>query len=332
MPHPVTVTIQEPSGSAATAPVLTPIPVRGEVRWAPASTGFVQGLKVRLVRRSDQKLIAPGGLATLKDIAADGFRWSKTLTADQDVADGVIQAIAVDAHGAEVGRGEFGIAITPPDVTPKITRPAASSSFGIDSPIEVAGEVSWTPAKPNYVDSVKVLLVRNADQAIITAGIADVTARLAGRIVWNKTLHGDQGVADGRLRAAALDAFGNELNRTEIPLAIDVPTAAMTIEQPPSSPVPSFGVNTPIEVSGNVSWNPSSPNFVKGVQILLIRKADGVAMNSTQATIGGPSTTSASWKGTVSTSDHILDGLIRVLAFDKFQNVVARDEIEIRIP
>jgi len=329
----VTVTIQVPPPSPTPSyGINTQVAMKGIVQWTPAMPGFVSAVRLQIVRALDGKLITPGGIAMLKDIAPDGFSWSRSFTADEEVVAGLLQAIAMDELFNEVARAELPVSVTPPVVSVTFDRPAPGSSFGIDDLIDIAGIVSWTPAKPGFVDSVRVSLLRKSTMGIIATGIATITEVGAGARNWEKTLVGDEGVPDALIRASALDAHGNELGFTDVDIDIATPTVTLKISSPAVSPVSAFEVSEPIPVSSSLTWTTSSPSFVKDVMLLLIRKADGVVVDSSHAIISPEAAGAASANGSVSTPDHLIDATIRVLAFDKFSNVVAQQEVDIRIP
>lgn len=329
----VTVTILEPPASPRPAiGVNTTVTVKGTVRWSPPLPGFVSSLRLSIVRASDGKLISPGGVGVLSHVAPDGFSWSRSFTANGEVPDGLIRAVAVDASFNELARAELPVSVTPPVVTVAVDRPPAGATLGIDAPIDIAGSATWTPAKPGFVDSVRVSLLRKSTMTIISSGLAAITDVGAGRRNWERRLVGDQAVPDAVIRASAHDNHGNELSSTDVDVAIPVPVVTLRISSPPASPTSSFDVNKPIPVAASLTWTTPSPDFVKDVLILLVRKADGAVVAQSHASISPGPAGAASANGSVSTPDHLIDAAVRVLAFDKFSNLVAQQDVDIRIP
>jgi len=329
----VTVTITTPPSSPKpTYGVNARVTVKGSVSWSPPLPGFISAVRLAITRASDGALITPGGIATMSDVTASGFSWSGSFTADKEVVDGLLQATAMDHDFHEADRAELEVSVTPPVVTVAIDQPAAGSTLGIDQPIDIAGSVSWTPAKPGFVNSVRVSLLRKSPPSILASAIAAITDVEAGVRHWTSTLTVDQAVPEAIVRAAARNAHGDQLAATDIDIAIPSPTVTLTIANPAASPISSFEVNKPIQVDANLAWTPSSPDFVRDVLIFLIRLADGTVVDSASATISPISVGVAAARGAVVTSDHLIDAIIRVLAFDKFSNEVARKDVAIRVP
>lgn len=325
----ITILIQSPPPQSFSV-VDAPIRVTGVVSWTPPTKSLVQSMTIQLVDPSGAGIDSAN--AEVSNKTDSGFAWSASLESSEMVERVLIFAIAIDAHGGEVGRRMLEHSIQP-EVILEILHPASKQTFGIGAPIAINGTVAWNPHKPGYVRGIRVTALGRANEDEIASKSIDLPVTAAGTRSWETDLPIETVVDNGVMRVIAVNSAGNPLNQVDIGFTVKKPETELKISSPLQDQA--FVVKEQIPVSGSVKWAPESAGFIRVIRLDLVQKVGEkkeVVVASTVATLTNETERSAAWAGTLPCDDHIQLARIRALALDKFDDPAATEIVEISIP